>query len=283
MRILTTLTLVLAASMSATAFAQPNEVVWSEDWARVHPAGYSAVLLAPAAAFAFAETYQPPLTPTLRGPFALLDAEVREAMMLRGAARREAAAGASDILLLGLLAWPLTDALGVAGLAHQSGDVAWQLLNIALEVAAADYVLSTIVKLLVHRERPHGERCVPGERSDRCEGSGRTRGFYSGHVSAAFSSAGLVCMTHAHLDLYGSRAADWTACAAAMSTATVVGLLRIAADRHYLSDVIVGSLVGLALGLLLPYALHFGWNPPEPAPAPAPLAAPPQLHWSGTF
>ena len=34
------------------------------------------------------------------------------------------------------------------------------------------------------------------------------------------------------------------------------GYLRIAADKHYLSDVLTGALVGSAFGVAMPYFLH---------------------------
>jgi membrane-associated phospholipid phosphatase len=46
-----------------------------------------------------------------------------------------------------------------------------------------------------------------------------------------------------------------------MSVATATALLRIVADKHYLSDVVVGAAVGTASGLLLPLVLHYRASP----------------------
>jgi len=161
------------------------------------------------------------------------------------------------------MAWPVFDALGVAGLARSSPDVAWQLLSMTAEVFAADFTIGTFVKALVDRERPHGLECSTEDRASRparCGRHGRTRSFYSGHASAGFASAGLVCMVHAHLSLYGDPAGDALACGGALLSASIIGALRMISDRHFATDVLVGALAGLAAGLLLPYALHFGWD-----------------------
>jgi membrane-associated phospholipid phosphatase len=123
------------------------------------------------------------------------------------------------------------------------------------------------------------------ERFERCGTRGRTRSFPSGHASGAFSSAGVICMSHAHLPLYGSVAGDATACGAAMLSASIISVLRIIADRHHATDVLVGMVSGLFTGLLLPYLLHFGWDPDgTPTMRTDPLAAPPAtLSFSGSF
>jgi membrane-associated phospholipid phosphatase len=51
--------------------------------------------------------------------------------------------------------------------------------------------------------------------------------------------------------------------------AAVTGYLRIAADKHWLSDVVVGAVVGAGVGFALPYLFHSA----EDAPAPAARAA----------
>lgn len=51
-----------------------------------------------------------------------------------------------------------------------------------------------------------------------------------------------------------------------MIFATLTARLRMAADRHYLSDVLVGSAVGSAAGFLMPYFFH------RPGAKPLPVA-----------
>lgn len=268
------------AVSSASAASAQYRLHYSDQWARIHPASYVATTTSVATAL-FVENLYRPGTPLLRGSVPG-DDPFREALRADQYEAREIAATISNVLLGALLGWPVVDGLGVAGLGDLNPDVAWQLTMIHAEVVAADYFLSTIVKALVRRERPGHAHCTEAElarSSGRCSDRGRSRSFYSGHASAAFASAGVVCMTHAYVPLYGSRSDDAIACGAAMATATLTSLLRLVADRHYLTDVLAGTAVGLALGLLMPYFLHFGLDlsGADSAPAVAPLASAPMI------
>jgi membrane-associated phospholipid phosphatase len=271
-------------STASPASAQDHRLRWEPEWNRVHPATYTVMGVAAAGALVLDFGVEPGrLEALVRGP-EIFDEPVRNALMAPTEEGREAAATLSDILLLSLLVWPYVDAFVVAGIADQNTDVLWQLSSIAAETYAADLLISTVFKLLVARERPHGARCTLEDRLEnprRCGPGGRLRSFYSGHSSAAFNAAGVTCVSHLHLPLYGSRAADTMACGAALLTATIVATLRIIADRHYATDVIIGAVVGLGTGFLLPYLLHFHrWgDAPDPtggsvAELSSPLSAP---------
>lgn len=54
------------------------------------------------------------------------------------------------------------------------------------------------------------------------------------------------------------------ACATTLVAASATGVLRVVADKHWASDVLVGSAVGTATGLLFPLLLHYtsGARPP---------------------
>lgn len=280
----------LAASLPAAA---QDRLRWSDDWARVHPASYVVSTVSVATSLFIDELYEP--TPRARwiGPI-LFDSDVRGALAADTDADREAAATLSDILLATLLVWPAVDSIGVVGLGDTNSDVFWQLSMVALEVVATDFVLGTLVKLFVDRQRPHGDRCEPGDderEPRRCGRRGISRSFYSGHASAAFASAGNVCMSHAYLPIYGSTPADAFACGAAVLTASIVGVLRMVAERHYATDVLGGAIIGLATGLLIPYLLHYGWDPTDDTGmSPGPLlgsgvggATPAMLSYGGSF
>lgn len=286
MRASVALVLVLLAPASAGA----QELRWSETWTRVHPASYTVTSVGVAGALIFDRAYVTPEDASITGDW-LFDGPARRALRADAMDDRERAATLSDVLFVGLLAWPVIDALAVAGLGYGSSDVAWQLVSITWEVVAIDFVLSTLIKALVHRERPHGDECSRADRRtrrERCGTRGRTRSFYSGHASATFAYAGAVCMAHAHLPLYGDAGLDAFACGAAMATASIVSVLRLLSDRHHATDVIVGALIGLSTGLLMPYLLHYGWDPRDEGTAPpsasSPLvAAPATLSFSGSF
>jgi membrane-associated phospholipid phosphatase len=283
------LCLALAAS-SARAQDHEHRLRWSDDWARVHPAAYAITGAMGGASLMFDGLYEGGAEAQLRGP-TFIDQPVRDALMASTDEGREIAGMVSDVLLGVMIAWPLVDALVVAGLGDLNPDVAWQLTWIAAESYAVEMLINTIFKQLVARERPHGSRCTLEDRLEnpgRCGPSGRLRSFYSGHSSFSFSAAGQVCVHHTHLPLYGSDAADAFACGAALLVASTVATLRMIADRHYVTDVLVGAVVGLSSGFLLPYLLHYQWDPGDPEPpdvvmATRPLSAPVMLGWSGTF
>jgi membrane-associated phospholipid phosphatase len=113
-----------------------------------------------------------------------------------------------------------------------------------LETVAVSQVLNQIVKLPVGRARPFvyfGDPARPHENDDDLS-------FFSGHANLTFAiatSAGMV----AHARGYKIEPVIW---AAGMTLAATTAYLRIAADKHYLSDVLVGSAVGVAAGLAIP-------------------------------
>ncbi|MBC7171541.1 MAG: phosphatase PAP2 family protein, partial [Polyangiaceae bacterium] len=83
------------------------------------------------------------------------------------------------------------------------------------------------------------------------------RSFFSGHSSMAFTGAGLVCFHQQQLaGLYGSRAAGIGVCGSALAFASTTALLRVAADKHWSTDVLAGAGVGIFSGWLLPWLLH---------------------------
>jgi membrane-associated phospholipid phosphatase len=79
----------------------------------------------------------------------------------------------------------------------------------------------------------------------------------SGHVSTAVTGAALICTHHLRLDLYGSRAADITACGLGIAAAVASGVSRIASDNHYTTDVLSGAAIGVVSGWLVPTLLHY--------------------------
>jgi hypothetical protein len=285
------ITLLSAPALVASPASAQAEVRWSEEWARVHPAAYAVTGLAVGGALFFDFLVDPGPEALLRGP-GFIDAPWRTRLMAQNQEDRERAATLSDVLLGVMLAWPFFDSIVVAGIGHQSTDVLWQMSMINAESYAADLLINTLFKQLVARERPHGARCTLEERLEdprRCGPGGRLRSFYSGHSSASFNAAGLVCVHHLHLPLYGGGAPDYFACGTALLTAAIVATLRVVADRHYVSDVLTGAVVGFATGFLLPYLLHYQWDPRPHVPAEppghtaGPLTFSPSFAWGGPF
>lgn len=85
--------------------------------------------------------------------------------------------------------------------------------------------INQLVKYQVGRERPDG--------SDNLS-------FYSGHTSNSFAASGILCLASKKICPYG------------LALATSVGLLRVSANKHWLSDVLIGGGIGYVNGRYLP-------------------------------
>jgi membrane-associated phospholipid phosphatase len=182
----------------------------------------------------------------------LLDEPMRDLLRIGDDEARERAAMVSDALLFATVGNAfLLDAVGVP---LAQGDT-----RRALDATAAyslamgmTLVLGQIVKEGVARARPFERYCMEDPGGFGCENADRFASFYSLHAAVAFTSAGFSCAMSLERQLYGDAVADGLNCGASMVAATTVALLRMAADRHYFSDVIIGSLMGLAIGYIVP-------------------------------
>lgn len=195
------------------------------------------------------------------------DLEVARALSLPDFQARDTVEEISNGIVVGLIAWPvLFDAVIYAGLGENAWDVAWQLSLIGLEVFSLNHVLNVLVRLLARRERPLGQFCREDPTYDDpiCRDQPPAESFWSPQVSNAFAGAALVCLYHDALDLFGEAWADGVACGTAVAAAATTGLLRIMSDQHWVTDVLSGAVVGTAIGVLVPWILHFqgGARPP---------------------
>ncbi len=158
---------------------------------------------------------------------------------------------ASDVLTLAVI--PAGVAVHQLLAARGAGDTragVRDLLFVA-EATSVAMTLNQVVKLAVGRQRPfvhYGNY----EQADRPRESDDNLSFYSGHVTLAFSMAAAAGTVST---LRGYRSAPWV-WAVGMTLATAVGYARIAADRHYLTDVATAAAVGTGLGVGLPLWLH---------------------------
>ncbi len=114
------------------------------------------------------------------------------------------------------------------------------------EAVALSQFTTQIVKIAVGRQRPYAHF-----------GGGSTKprdniSFYSGHTSLAFSLA-VASGTVATMRGYRLAPVIWGAGLAIAGTASY---LRLAADKHYLTDVIAGAAIGSAFGFAIPYLFH---------------------------
>jgi len=187
-----------------------------------------------------------------------LDRAVHRGLHARTPRGRRVAAILSDVTR-GLVLTPAVFVdLGLA--ARSDPELAIRLGGASVLAFATTTFLMTGAKYAFRRERPEGRRCGGEDAEGDCEGGSRYRSFFSGHTAMAFTAASLTCTYHNRMPLYGTRASDIAACSTAMGFAAVTALLRIVAEKHHFSDVVVGAIVGFLSGFLLPTSLYFGFR-----------------------
>jgi len=189
----------------------------------------------------------------------LVDSSVRSALRAETKQQRSAANDESNALLYSMVALP---AINAAMNAPSVGDAA-SLMAVNAETFGVTFALVSLIKAVTKRERPYATaaglsaHCVENPSTSECKND-RNASFFSGHSATAFAGAGLVCMQQLE---FGARFGS-VGCGAAMTIAGATALLRIIADKHYATDTLVGALVGIGTGMLLPYVMHFApWAP----------------------
>jgi membrane-associated phospholipid phosphatase len=170
-----------------------------------------------------------------------LDASVRTALVWRNPS---VAGTLSDLLAVtlpsGVVAYDLFTVRATGGdLWRAEADV----LLVAESVAVTGALVEGM-KYATARERPSAFYGRASNRDDDLS-------FVSGHVAVVFSAAA-AGGTVARLRGYGCWPLVY---AVGFAGSAFTGYLRLAADQHWLSDVLAGSAVGLSVGLLVPY-LH---------------------------
>jgi membrane-associated phospholipid phosphatase len=174
-----------------------------------------------------------------------LDASVRKALLWKNP---ETAASLSNVAVFGIA--PLS-ALGVTALAawhdHKTQNVPGDsLLIFQASLLAMD--LNQAVKYTAGRMRPYvrfGDQAVLANNPDPHDG---LLSFFSGHTTWAFS---LATASGTLASMRGYRWAPWV-WAQGLAIGVASGYLRIAADRHYFTDVLAGALIGSAVGVAVP-------------------------------
>jgi membrane-associated phospholipid phosphatase len=160
----------------------------------------------------------------------------------------DAAALTSDILAYAAIpALSLTLTLVAVG-----RERAWRKVHedlvVALEAVAVSAALTNAIKMTTARTRPYAEY----EPIAFSEDPDQNLSFPSGHTSFAFALASGFA-TVATLRKRKLAPVFW---GLGMPTAAFVGYLRMAGDRHWLGDVLVGAGLGTLVGVGLPWLLH---------------------------
>lgn len=178
-----------------------------------------------------------------------LDLTVRDA--LRWSDPDDAAA-ASD--LIGFVAVPVTTfgMLAAASWHDDELDQFWVDGLIVVEAAAVSTTVTQLVKSAAGRERPFVDALPDGDKPLTDDPQENNLSFFSGHTSYTFSlatAAGMVATRRKY------RGAPWI-WGVCVGLAATTGYLRIAADRHWATDVLTGAVIGTASGIGVPQLLH---------------------------
>ncbi|MET0792704.1 MAG: phosphatase PAP2 family protein [Polyangiaceae bacterium] len=165
---------------------------------------------------------------------------------------------------------PLFDALVVSTVGHSDSKLAGNLTGITLEAYSYSGLLSFIATETSARQRPDGTT---------------TQSFFSGHAAISATGAGLTCANHTRIPLWGNRVADISACVIASLNALTTATTRVVADRHYATDVILGTGVGFGFGYAVPVLLHYSYHgaPTRISFVPDPSCGPSCIGMRGTF
>ncbi|MDQ3031859.1 MAG: phosphatase PAP2 family protein [Myxococcota bacterium] len=183
------------------------------------------------------------------------DEGFRDAARLSSVEAQELAALISDVTLFAvMIQGALVDAMLVP-LAQGDPDLAWQASFAHSLALGLTLSIGSGVKAAVGRARPFERDCADDPQREGCDGPDRFHSFYSGHSAMAFTSAGFSCAMHLSRSLYDDQAADAASCGTSLALATTTGLMRVLADRHYLTDVLIGAVLGFVIGYIVPLAV----------------------------
>jgi membrane-associated phospholipid phosphatase len=245
---------VLATIAPAGAFAQAGPD-WPAGARRAQPVEYVATGVLTLSAYLLG-LYRPDEYRT-SGPW-LFDRAARDSLRLRSEQGRIAADVASDIALWAVVTYPIADALLAGTILRADSRVPTEMAIQTTLVLSATAALTYLTKDLVARERPVRRACrVYAGYAPDCANDVPALSFFSGHAALSFAAATMACVHHRELDLYGQETADAVACAVPLGLAAGVALLRVIADQHYATDIIVGAAVGALSGLGLGLLLHY--------------------------
>ena len=158
------------------------------------------------------------------------------------------AAKTADATAFGVIpAFAIASLLLSSGLDNRIQNAGTDMMLIA-ESLTISSLLNQVVKFSVGRARPFTIRQHQGFYSDRADDN---LSFYSGHTNMAFAlvvSAGTI----AHIRHYDAEPYIW---GIGIPLALFVAYARMAAEKHYFSDVLIGAAIGSAVGFLVPW-LH---------------------------
>lgn len=178
-----------------------------------------------------------------------LDDRVRSSLRWSDPARAGTISNLTGFVAAPVLAFGLTAlaASGAGGDGERVGRILDDTIPI-LETVVFSELVTQAVKFSFGRQRPEVHFASPGAATTQ-DGN---LSWFSGHATLTFGlavSAGVV----AHRRGSSLEPVIW---ATGLTLATTTAYLRIAADKHYLTDVLAGAAWGTAAGLLVPCLTH---------------------------
>lgn len=247
----------------------PEKVEWSKDWPRIRVVEAANIAAVTIGSIAINSYWNPNHNDNFHGGI-LFDDAVRSALRGRSASTQSNWIDVGDNLYKGAVLAPyIIDAWIVALGIHQSADVAIEMTLINMQSLGLTGVTALAVERSAGRARPYTDQCQPdGTTRDSqgrpgtntCGSGGDFQSFFSGHAAATATMAGLTCVHHQHLPLYGGGFADLAPCLFMIGVSGVTGVSRVVGDRHFATDVITGWGVGALSGYVLPSLLHYGFT-----------------------
>lgn len=154
----------------------------------------------------------------------------------------------------GFLGAPLL-AIGGVGLAAKLDDHGDNWLADSLVVAESAAIAGVInfgVKAAFARERPFVHQLAPADKPNTERPQDNNQSFYSGHSTLSMSLA-ISAGTVAHMRGYRYAPVLY---GGGIALSLTTGYLRIAADKHWSTDVLTGWILGAAFGYAVPRYLH---------------------------
>jgi membrane-associated phospholipid phosphatase len=249
--------------------ADPDRVEWIDEWHRVRLAETIDAVALGAGSLAINTEWDPPKHANWTGGI-LFDKWARNEFLAHTPGLQRTAATYSDDMMLASIAEPFAvDVYFVTLGVHQNVDVAGQMLMINLQSLALTGFLSLLAEHAVGRQRPYVPYCGPDGHVrnaegqillNSCSGPADNQSFFSGHSAITATVAGLTCVHHQHLPLYGGGAADLAPCLLMIGASITTGFARLMADKHWASDVVIGWSLGTFSGYVLPSILHYGFG-----------------------
>jgi membrane-associated phospholipid phosphatase len=273
----------LALHAPSVARADASSIEWNPKWRKVGLVEGLSLIPLGGALLAIELAWTPPQEPRWTGGI-FFDSRIRSAFRGESRETQLTAKNVGDMFYMVGSVIPILVDVGVTLAYHQQPDIALQILLIDLQSAAIAGLVSLTSEHSVGRGRPFVTECQPdgtvrdaNGRSlpNKCGRGNEAKSFYSGHAAATMASAGLTCLTHQRMPLFGGGFADAVPCALMLGVSFTTGVTRIVADMHWASDVMIGWGIGALAGYVLPAAIHYGFSDDSDAGASvqvAPLA-----------